>query len=87
MFSNGWAQGWEWVASGARNISNVPGTGVNQKTGLCTTFPGSGVRDPCTLLPYHCQQLVASFLDSAPESDTYLTIEKDGLLSLKTTSG
>ncbi|KAL0055196.1 hypothetical protein WJX82_008627 [Trebouxia sp. C0006] len=42
VFSNGWAQGWSWRALGARNISEVPGTGVNQNTGLCTTFPGSG---------------------------------------------
>ncbi|DBA76141.1 TPA: hypothetical protein ACH3X1_009878 [Trebouxia sp. C0004] len=42
MFSDGWAQGWGWVASGARNISNVPGTGVNQNTGLCTTLAGTG---------------------------------------------
>ncbi|DBA88079.1 TPA: hypothetical protein ACH3X2_005080 [Trebouxia sp. C0005] len=38
VFSDGWAQGWGWVAAGARNISNVPGTGVNQNTGLCTTL-------------------------------------------------
>ena len=80
MFSNGWAQGWSWQALGARNISEVPGTGVNQNTGLCTTFPGSGVRDPCTLLPYHRHQPIAGFLDYEPESHTYLTLEKDGLV-------
>ena len=34
IFSNGWAQGWGWWASGARNISEVPGVGVNQESGL-----------------------------------------------------
>ncbi|KAL0035150.1 hypothetical protein WJX79_003680 [Trebouxia sp. C0005] len=42
IFSNGWAQGWGWWASGARNISEVPGVGVNHKSGLCTTFPRPG---------------------------------------------
>ncbi len=60
IFSNGWAQGWGWWASGARNISEVPGVGVNQESGLCTTFPGPGVREPCTLLPCHLLLSVAS---------------------------
>ncbi|DBB15207.1 TPA: hypothetical protein ACH3X3_004211 [Trebouxia sp. C0006] len=40
VLSNGPAGGWRWEADGARNASYVPGTGVNQNTGLCTTLVG-----------------------------------------------
>jgi hypothetical protein len=43
IFNDGWAPGCNWVADGAFNISIVPGTGEGQSSGLCTTFPGSGV--------------------------------------------
>nr|QOL01273.1 putative extracellular protein TR9_075 [Trebouxia lynnae] len=42
IFSNGWAPGCSWYASGAFNISVVAGAGIGQSFGLCTTFPGTG---------------------------------------------
>jgi len=42
IFSNGWAPGCYWKASGAFNISVIPGVGVGRSSGLCTTFPRTG---------------------------------------------
>ena len=54
------------MADGAFNISIVPGTGEGQSSGLCTTFPGSGVsialRNPqgtVRVLAHACAQGVA----------------------------
>jgi len=48
IFNNGWAPECGWWALGASNISIVPGAGVGQSNGLCTTFPAAGVRFlPC----------------------------------------
>lgn len=42
IFNNGWAPKCGWWALGAFNISIVPGAGVGQSNGLCTTFPAAG---------------------------------------------
>lgn len=43
IFSNGFAPGCYWSASGAFNITEVLKAGQDGDTGLCTTFPQAGV--------------------------------------------
>lgn len=56
IFNNGWAPDCGWWASGAYNISIVPGAGVGQSNGLCTTFPEAEVSGPY----FSVAELVAS---------------------------
>ncbi|KAA6418227.1 MAG: hypothetical protein FRX49_11736 [Trebouxia sp. A1-2] len=53
IFSNGWAQGWGWWASGARNISEVPGVGVNHKSGS-----SSGTSAASSTIPKGLQMII-----------------------------
>ncbi len=56
IFNNGWAPECGWWALGASNISIVPGAGVGQSNGLCTTFPAAGV----SFLPCACSRMQPS---------------------------
>ena len=54
IFNNGWAPDCGWWASGAFNISIVPGAGVGKSNGLCTTFPEAEVSGHPSFENPHC---------------------------------